>query len=261
MSFQPRDGHPVLWVSARSRYQLGAPIRGGIPICWPWFGPHPHDPAKPAHGFARISTWEVIATRAPAAEVTLLELKLVATEVTRRLWPHAFELHLQVRVSSELEVDLTMHNTGSEPMVCGSALHSYFAVSDISAVRIYGLEGGSFLDTVPNPPRPGVQHQPIAFLGETDRVYTDTEADCVIADPGLHRRIRIAKAGSRSTVVWNPWIAKAARMPDFGDDEWREMLCVETANALTDVRVIPPASSHQLSARISSKHQDNPPGY
>lgn len=251
LAFQPRDRQPVLWVSAQSRYQPGAPIRGGIPICWPWFGPHPSDPAKPAHGLARISLWEVTSTQPPAADVTRLELKLADSEVTRGLWPHPFELRLCVQVSSELEVSLTLHNTGSEPMVCGSALHSYFAVSDISATRVCGLEGCSFLDTVPDPPRPGVEHQPIAFVAETDRVYTETEADCLIVDPGWHRRIRIAKTGSRSTVVWNPWIAKAKRMPDFGDEEWRQMLCVETTNALADVRRIPPAGSHELTARIA----------
>jgi D-hexose-6-phosphate mutarotase len=250
IAFQPRGSEPVLWMSAKSRFQHGMPIRGGIPVCWPWFGPHPEDPGKPAHGFARISPWDVVATEAPADGVTLLELKLADSQETRRLWPYAFELRLQIRISAALEVALIMCNKGENPMRCTSALHSYFAVSDISTVRIRGLEKCRFVDTAASPPAEGIEDQPIAFRGETDRVYFDTLADCVIDDPGCRRRIRISKDGSRSTVVWNPWITKSARMPDFGDEEWRGMVCIETTNALTDVREIEPGGSHRLATMI-----------
>lgn len=251
IAFQPHGGGPVLWTSGKSRFQPGAPIRGGIPVCWPWFGPHPENPGKPAHGFARISLWDVVATDAPSDGITRIELKLSDHKETRALWPHPFELRLQVRVASELEVALIMHNTGEESIRCESALHSYFAVSDITRVRIHGLEHCRYLDTVISPPAEGTENQPIEVHAEIDRVYVDTLADCVLIDPGWRRRVRIAKEGSRSTVVWNPWIAKAARMSDFGDDEWRGMICIETTNALADARGIEPGHSHRLAARIS----------
>ena len=249
-AFQPHGQRPVLWMSARSRFEAGAPLRGGIPICWPWFGPHPHDPAVPSHGFARISEWEVAGAEALDDGATRIELKLGDTAASHRLWPWAFDLRLRVRVAADLRVELTMRNTGDQTMTCSSALHSYFAVSDVTAVRVLGLQKCRFLDTVPTPPAEGIQDGPVTVGKETDLVYPDTEAECVLEDPGLARRIRIAKEGSRSTVVWNPWAAKAARMPDFGDDEYPGMLCIETANAETDTRQIAPGGQHRLAAVI-----------
>ena len=251
MAFQPHGQHPVLWMSRCSRFEAGAPIRGGIPICWPWFGAHPTTPQAPFHGFARVSEWDVALAQALDDGSTLLELRLADTPQSLELWPHPFDLRLRVRVSTELEVELTMLNTGHAPMTCGAALHSYFAVSEVASIRVLGLEGTPFLDTVPPTPVAGAEEQPIAIRSETDRIYMDTDSRCTIEDPGLKRRIRIAKRGSRSTVVWNPWIAKSARMPDFGAEEYRGMLCIETANAATDVREIAPGGTHALGTVLS----------
>ena len=250
-AFRPHDHKPVLWISDCNRYKPDSPIRGGIPVCWPWFGAHPQDAALPFHGFARISEWDVVRTAVLDGDVTLIELRLTDGPRTLALWPHAFDLRLCVRVGAQLDVELAMTNTGHVPVTCSSALHSYFAVREVTAIRVLGLERARFLDTVPNPPMPRIEDDPITVGAEVDRIYLDTAADCLIEDPGFDRRIRIAKRGSQSTVVWNPWVAKAARLADFGNEEYHEMLCVETTNASSDARVIAPGGQHRLAAVIS----------
>lgn len=246
LSFQRSGSRPVLWLSERAMFEEGKPIRGGIPICWPWFAQHPEDAAMPAHGIARTRLWEVSETGAEDGDLRLA-LELRDEPSSRRLWPHAFRWRFEVRLTDRLRVSLTAANLSNEAAVCSGALHSYFAVSDIRAIRIHGLEQTAYLDSLEER-QLKFQDGPIAFEGEVDRIYTDTTAECHIEDPGWERRIGIAKTGSLSTVVWNPWIAKAKRMPDFGDEEYLRMVCVETANAGSDLVSIPPSGSHTLGA-------------
>ncbi len=246
--WSPVGQHPVIWLSGAARFASGKSIRGGIPLCWPWFGPHPTEPAFPAHGFARTSPWEILETQALADGATRIALRLTHTDATRALWPHAAELECHVTVAAALEIDLVTRNTGSESITIGEALHTYFEVSDVRRVRIEGLEECHYLDKVDGGRR-RQQAGPVTFVAETDRIYLDTVADCLIDDPGLARRIRIRKRGSRSTVVWNPWIEKAARMGDLGEDGYLHMVCVETANAADDVVTIPPGAEHHLAVR------------
>jgi D-hexose-6-phosphate mutarotase len=249
VTYQPHDQQPVLWVSERSIYAPGKAIRGGIPVCWPWFGPHPDDPHKPQHGFARTAMWQVLGTTLVEPDAVQLRLGLTDTAETRTLWPHAFALELGITAGPELRVELTARNPGTEAMQCTSALHSYFQVSAIEAVTIYGLEGSSYIDKV-DAARRKLQQGPITIAGETDRIYLDTTNDCTIQDPGLGRRIHVAKVGSRSTVVWNPWVDKARQLADFGDEEYRQMVCIETANAGDDVITIAPGGAHTLGTTI-----------
>ncbi len=249
LSFQPRGQRPVLWASAHSRFESGQPIRGGIPLVWPWFGAHPTDPAKPAHGFARTSLWAVSETAVTSSGATRLRLSLTDSDETRSLWPHPFQLEFTVTVGVDLQVELAMRNVGQSAFTCGAALHSYFAVSDAGRISILGLEGGDYLDKVDGGRRK-TQAGPVTIAAETDRIYLDTTAACVIDDPGWGRRIRVAKLGSRSTVVWNPWVDKSRRMADFGDEEYPGMVCVETANAADDVVTVAPAGEHRLQAVI-----------
>jgi D-hexose-6-phosphate mutarotase len=244
LSFQPRGEKPVLWVSGQSQYAGDKPIRGGIPLCWPWFGPHPTDPGKPAHGFARTSAWTVL-----GSEAAQLHLGLTDSERTRALWPHPFELELIVSVGLALDVELVVRNPGTAAFRCTGALHSYFAVSDIARATIGGLEGAAYLDKVANYER-FQQTGAITIARETDRIYLDTSTECAIADAGWQRTIRVAKRGSRTTVVWNPWAARARELADFGDEEYHGMVCVETANAASDEITLSPGREHRLAARI-----------
>jgi D-hexose-6-phosphate mutarotase len=250
LAFQPHGHVPVLWVSAHSLYQSGKAIRGGIPICWPWFGPHPSDPAKPAHGFARTSLWSVLSAAALADGATQIRLRLVDEDTNAMLWPHPFELRMVVTVGAQLNVELIVRNPGPTAFTYSGALHSYFDVSDIAAISIHGLDGCDYIDQVDGD-RQKTQKGPIAITSETDRVYLNTTTTCVIEDPGLDRRIGIAKGGSRSTVVWNPWSEKARRLADFGDEEYHSMVCVETANAGGDSITVAPGGEHRLTATIS----------
>ena len=249
-AFQPRGAAPVLWMSALAEFRPEKAIRGGVPIAWPWFGPHPTDAAKPQHGFARVSEWKVIGTSGLPDGGTELRLALGSHAATLSLWPHAFELELKVAVGERLHIELTTRNTGSESVEVGGALHSYFHVGDVGQVTIDGLDGREYIDQVDGR-RIKSQNGPLAISGEVDRIYFETPDECIIDDPLLRRRIRVAKQGSRATVVWNPWVYKARRMADFPDEGYRTMVCIEAANAERDVRRLQPGDEHTLSQIIS----------
>ncbi|MEO7912125.1 MAG: D-hexose-6-phosphate mutarotase [Roseiflexaceae bacterium] len=249
ITFQPHGQQPVLWVSSLSAFEPGKTIRGGIPVCWPWFGAHPADPSKPFHGFVRAAMWQVRGTSVGPADATEIRLGLTESEATLALWPYAFDLEIVVTVGAQLRVELITRNPGEQPFVCGGALHSYYTVGDARRIAIHGLDGCDYLDKVEGFKRK-TQHGPVTIEGETDRVYLDTDASCVIDDSALDRRIRVAKAGSRTTVVWNPWAEKAHQLADFGDEEYLSMVCVETANADTDIATVAPGGEHRLNAVI-----------
>jgi D-hexose-6-phosphate mutarotase len=237
-------------MSGESRFEAGKPIRGGVPVCFPWFGPKAGSPEAPMHGFARILAWTVSAvTRGPDGGLRAV-LELSAAASARGGFPHELALSLTLSVGRSLRMALAVRNLNGAPTTFEEALHSYFAVSDVRQVRIRGLEGVGYVDkTVAMARKPG-ETGPITIVAETDRVYTGTTGTVTIEDPGWRRRIVVSKAGSATTVVWNPWIAKAKAMPDFGDDEWTGMACVETANAGDDAVTLAPGASHVMTASI-----------
>lgn len=247
--WKPRDHAPVLWTGPADLYQAGKPIRGGIPLCLPWFGPHA-DPTKPAHGFVRTRPWTVERTADLPDGRSRVKLSFTTDAETRAIWPHDLRVGLTVTVGRTLDLELTITNTGSETVLIGEALHTYFAVEDIRRTIVHGLAGTLYVDKVA-----GGRHRQcgdgIAFTGETDRVYLSAHDDCTIDDEVGGRRIHVKKSGSGATVVWNPWIAKSAKMADFGADQWMKMVCVESANALDSVYALPPAFSHHLRCEIS----------
>jgi len=248
-AYQPAGGVPVLWMSGRSWFEPGRPVRGGVPVCFPWFGSTGPAGDSPHHGFARLTEWEVESTGLDGdlAEITLV---LFSDDDTRRYWPGQFELRHTVTVGAELSMSLEVSNTGDEAFTITEALHTYLAVSDVRKVSIAGLEGAEYVDTVGEERRLRQGDEPIRFAGEVDRAYVNTDAACVLDDPGMGRRIRVAKSGSLSTVVWNPWTAKAARMPDYADDEWPGMVCIETANVYENAVTVAPGGAHIMEARI-----------
>lgn len=246
----PAGARPVIWLSPAAKFAPGKSIRGGVPICWPWFGPHGSESNYPAHGFARTVPWEIVAT-ASEGDADVVRLRLLDSEATRAQWPRPSELTLEVRVGAVLELTLTTRNIGKFPITVGEALHTYFAVGDVRQVRVQGLDGLSYIDKV-EAFKTKQQKGAVTVEGEVDRIYLESSADCTIDDPVWRRRIRIAKRGSRSTIVWNPGSAKAQQMGDFGGpDGHLGMLCVESGNAAHDVVSIEPNASHSLWVRYS----------
>ena len=249
-TFQPRGEEPVIWLSPNAKFAPGKSIRGGVPVCWPWFGPHQTDSKLPGHGFARTVPWELLDTKALEDGSTFLCFGLIGNDTTRAQWPHPSTVQLEVTVGKSLRVELVTANTGSQPFELGEALHTYLQISDIANMTIRGLEGCEYNDKVGETAR-RMQQDGIVISSEVDRVYVNTEADCVIEDKGLKRAIRIRKQGSRSTVVWNPWTEKAEKMGDFGEKLHRDMVCVESANALENVVTVAPGETHRLVAVYS----------
>lgn len=248
---------PVVWLSRDAKLAAGRSIRGGVPVCWPWFGAHASEsgfasggtsaaPRFPAHGYARTVPWQVIESGSEPNGATRLTLRLVASEEARAQWPYPCTLQLTVIVGEMLRMELSTENTGGSGFVISEALHAYFRIGDIGAVRVTGLAGCDYWDKVGGSVLKR-QDETIQFAAETDRVYINTAAECVIEDDRLKRRIHVAKSGSLSTVVWTPWTAKADRMGDLGQpDGWREMLCVESANAIDNRVQVAAGARHTL---------------
>jgi glucose-6-phosphate 1-epimerase len=242
---------PVLWMSRFAMLEPGKPIRGGVPICFPWFGPHAASPSAPAHGFARISEWRLVHAGEDASGAVSLTMELAGDDMSP-LWPHHFRLTYRITIGAVLGLALEVENAGAGAFTFEEALHSYFGVRDIRGTTIAGLEATEYIDKVGAPRRTRQGTDAIHFAGETDRVYLNTKATCVIDDPGGRRRISIGKASSDATVVWNPWIDKARAMPDFGDDEWPGMVCVETCNVKPAAVTLAPGASHTMTATIEA---------
>lgn len=250
--FTPHGAAPLIWMSTESCYSPEKPIRGGVPVCWPWFGPAAV-PGQPAHGFARLAEWKLIAAEELTGGATGLRFALdesIAPEVG-----FGFRLELSFTIGRDLEMALTTINRSPAPVTVGEALHSYFNISDISSVEIVGLDGIAYEDHVRGAARPTGNRQSgtIRVEAETDRLYLPTQDTVEIVDHGLNRTIRVEKSGSLATVVWNPWIEKSRAMADFGDEEYHTMLCIEAANAGSDIRTILPGQSHTLVQKISLK--------
>lgn len=248
-SFQPAGAEQVLWTSEAAQFQAGKAIRGGIPVIWPWFGDHPTDADKPAHGFARTQQWSVSQTKELPGKRTQISFKLGQSEETKSLWPHPFMLELHVTVGPQLQIDLVTHNHHSAGVEITQALHTYFNVGDIDQVQVAGLSGNTYLDKVQDY-QSFPQYGPVPFLEEVDRIYLNTSDECIIVDEALKRKIYVDKLGSNSTVVWNPWIEKSKQMDDFPDDGYKTMVCVETTNAATDSQRIPPRDELVLTQLI-----------
>ena len=237
----PANHEPVLWTSSKAVYDGQTPIRGGVPICTPWFGGHPTDRYAPSHGLARTAAW-TLDNADENEEETLLcfGLKLPGLKLT-----------YNVMMGHTLKLALEVTNTSEEQRRIEAALHTYLAVSDAREVTITGLENVAYLDKVGGPTTVDATGEPIRFVAETDRVYGNTDDDVILHDPGLKRQITVAKNGGLSTVIWNPWVAKASRMKDFGDDEWTGMCCIESAAVGDDAWTLAPNMTKTLQAEVS----------
>jgi len=252
LGWTPAGAHPVLYMSPRSLFSPGKAIRGGIPLCFPWFGMRSDNPSAPQHGFARNRVWKLDQATAHADGAAHLAFSLDAETPLHPLWPHKFVAHLKIRADSTLTVELEVVNTDPSPFTFGAALHTYLAVSDVRSVVLHGLENSGYLDSAAGTPPPSRRQGqvPLTFTSETNRVYFDTASTCRLDDPAWKRRIVIEKSGSNSTVVWNPWSERAATMADIGAENWTGFLCVETANAGADSVTLEPQARHTLRAHF-----------
>jgi glucose-6-phosphate 1-epimerase len=249
MEFQPKGEDPVLWLSRDAVYSEGKAIRGGIPICWPWFGGHP-DGELPAHGFVRNRFWQLESSEQLENGSTRLIMSTSDDDTSRSMWDYRFRLRLTVVVGNELSLALEMENLGSSSFTVTAALHSYFCVADVSEVDVLGLEGVKYIDQLLGN-KQLIQTGPVRFDGELDRIYYPARADEILRDYQLNRDILLKKTGSRSTVVWNPWVTKADSMADFEQGGYRNMVCVETGNAADDAVQLVPKEPHVLGMVIS----------
>jgi len=232
-------GEELFFLSRESNFAPDKPIRGGIPVIFPQFGA---DGPLPMHGFARISAWELAHTEARANGVVAATLTLADSPHTREIWPFAFALELGVLLDAgALTVSLRVRNTGKAAFEYAAALHTYFRVADIRRTAVYGLEGVTSIDDMRGGAREVETRAAIRFAEETDRVYLAAPDALRLEDEGNERAIAIAKRGMSDAVVWNPWIARARRMPDFGDDEYQQMVCVETGNMGCQLELAPRA--------------------
>lgn len=246
--FARNDEPPILFLSQLSRFQTGQPIRGGVPIVFPWFGSRE---GGQMHGFARITTWELKEIAPLPSGAVTLRLQLPESAESA-LWP-TFTAEYLITVGETLILELVITNTSAEQdFTFENCLHSYFWVGDINAVSVSGLKGGSYLDKCENYARKRENADHIKIAQETDRIYLDAPGTVEIHDSKLKRRIRIEKSGSDSTVVWNPWVAKAQQMPDFGNDEYLNMICVESGNVADNRITLPAGKSTSLKVTVST---------
>ena len=245
LSWIPEGQEDVIWLSEDASFAPGKSVRGGIPICWPWFGAHETDSGLPAHGFVRTTMWEIICTEELEDGRTRITFTTTPQPINEHMWPAETTVQYLVTIGNKLEMELVTHNNGSDPIIIGQALHTYFKIGNIDKVLLHGLEDNSYLDKLEGFAEKR-QRGPISIKGEVDRIYIDTVRECTIDDRSLKRNIIINKRGSHSTVVWNPWQETAAKMGDLGEEGYREMLCVESCNAADDVVTIAPGKAHHL---------------
>jgi glucose-6-phosphate 1-epimerase len=252
--WQPTGYQPVLFLSERSNYVPGKAIRGGVPVIFPWFGTRTATPTSdrkdgPQHGFARTSEW-TLAFVAQAGDDLHLTFTLGPSETSRALGFDNFQLAYQLTLGAELDLQITVANTGTHALYIEEAFHTYLSVGDSQQIRIIGLTDTDYLDKTENFKRKHQKESPLMLTGETDRPYLNTEAPVDVDDPVLKRRITVTKTGSKTTVVWNPWAQLCAKLADMSPDCWLTMTCIETANAMDDRLMIAPGSSHTMQARI-----------
>ena len=249
-AWQPAGQEPVIWMSENAVYRAGKALRGGVPICFPWFGAHAEQPEFPAHGFARTRAFEYRGARLDSTGRPELEFVLDSDDQTRGWFPYAFRARLRVALGQSLGLEFSVTNRDAQPFAFEEALHSYFGVADVTRASLRGLEGARYVDKVREQAVFTEGTRELRFVAETNRVYEST-ATCTIDDHAGKRAIVIEKEHSAATVVWNPWRETAAEMPDLGAGGWPGMLCVESANVGRSRVTLAPDETHRLRVTVS----------
>ncbi len=241
----------LLFVSESAYFEQGKAIKGGIPICWPWFGRDPDNLGRQMHGFARNMLWQIEETESMNDDGTKVVLSLSESDESYKLWPHDFKVLLTIIVGKTLRLSLQTINTGNKAFTITQALHAYFLVEDISQTQVTGLDWVNYIDTVNGANKLEVQEGKISVNQEIDRIYTDAPTRTILIDEKSKREVLIDSSGSKTTVVWNPWIDISKNSADLTDDAYQRFICVETANAAEDVIVIEPNNSFTIEAEYT----------
>jgi D-hexose-6-phosphate mutarotase len=256
LSWQPvTQANDVLWHPRLELCQKDLPIRGGVPICWPWFGANKIHQDMPSHGYARISSWEInlIQTHNSDEIKIILDLKSVHERYDKQhQWLKIREI---IDIGERLSIEIISENHGEEPVVITEGFHTYFNVSHIDRVTIEGLQENQYVDLLRESRM--VKAGILKFNEELGRIYINTTAPCLIYDPGFQRKILIEKIGSKSTAVWNPWDKKSAGMSDLMEGDWQNFVCLESANALENAVIIAPMESHSMKVQYSVENKFN----
>lgn len=248
-SFRPHNSMDLLWMSPGSSFEAGKPIRGGIPVCFPWFGPHKTDPQKPQHGFGRLMYWDVVSTSTKPSGETVVVLQLCSSEETKAYWPHDFCAEMTIVVGRKLEVTLKVTNTSAAPFEYTCALHSYYNISALENISIEGLRGTTYFNQLTG--EHDIQEEELLAIQEPlTRHYLNTESTVVIEDGIFRRRIKVEKSGSKVTTVWNPGEETCAQIADLPDDAFHAFVCVETTNAFEYPVSLNPGESFETSVFV-----------
>lgn len=248
-SWRPAGSDEVLFLSTKSRWEEGQAIRGGIPICFPWFRGKADDPQAPAHGFVRTRSWQLYSIVENSAGVAVT-MFIESDEQTRRWWPGEFRLVHRVTFGSELRLELICINTGKTKFHFEEALHTYNRVATVSNVRLQGLHGARFLDNTDSN-KEKTQSGDVTIAWQTDNAFMNTQSAVDLLDTEMRRRIRLEKTHSSTTVVWNPWQEGAGKLRDLGEGEWKQFLCVEASNIISNAVTLAPGQEHTISAVLS----------
>jgi len=244
LSFTPRsDGRDRLFVSRSACLDGSKPVRGGIPVCWPWFGAHPSGSPLPAHGYVRTRQWRLLDSGDHDNHTRLV---LEPVDANGAGFAGTATLRLEILVGETLSLQLTTRNSGTQDFAFGAALHTYFSVADVRRSTLQGLQG-SYTDKNLDWAR-GTTAQPYRFAAATDRIHLHAAPLLRIEqDSGTVTTLHCA--GHDSIVVWNPWAGCSRQFSDLGEDDWPRMLCVETA--LTQGCVLGGGQSHTLELVIA----------
>lgn len=265
VSWQPADCKPVLWMSRATSTEVGKPIRGGIPVCFPWFGAGVSGDQAPGHGFLRLVEWRLVDAAQSGAGVRLVfevteqdvrdclaridapaDLRAAADELA------PFRVRYAITFGAYLKLDFTVENTGTQDFTFEEALHTYFRVGHVREVRIEGLGGAEYFDKVTG--EEGAQQGELVLTDFTDRVYR-CDDQVTLQDPGLHRAVLIYDEGAANTVVWNPWRERSEEMADIHEGAWPGFVCIESANALKDAVTLAPGEKHTMKVRIDVENK------
>ncbi len=249
--YKARNKPSLLWLSEASYFEEGKAIRGGIPVCFPWFGKNKDNPTLPQHGFGRTEIWKISLEEEQSDGSTHVRLQLKPNTHTLNLWDYVFDAHIDIIVGKELAIALEIRNTDNKPFEISTALHTYFSVSDIGTVYIEGLKNRVYINHLDG--KNYTQKDDVRIQEEVDRVYLNPSKTLILKDS--NSKVNIQQEGSNSTVVWNPWKEKSKQMADMNDEGYKTMVCIETCNAIDDARVLHPNESHVLKAVISQERE------